>query len=255
MAHPAIRLLHITDTHLFAETDGRLRGVDTYRSLSAVLAHAARNPQPADAILVTGDLSQDETRGAYGNFRRLLASANAPVWCLPGNHDAPHFMGEVLASPPFHVGGTMAAGSWCMVLLNSNLAGQHGGRLAPDQLEWLDEMLRQHQDRHVLLAIHHHAIRLQSRWLDELALHNADDLLAIVDRAPQVRCVVAGHVHQASDLARNGVRYLTTPSTCFQFLPGAASFAVDTRPPGFRWLNLGPDGSVDTEVVWIDPPQ
>ena len=43
--------------------------------------------------------------------------------------------------------------------------------------------------------------------------------------------------------SRNGVRYLTTPSTCFQFLPAVDNFAVDTRPPGFRWLDLVPDGS------------
>jgi Icc protein len=59
-------------------------------------------------------------------------------------------------------------------------------------------------------------------------------------------------VHQASDLSRNGVRFLTTPSTCFQFLPAADNFAVDTRPPGYRWLDLMADGTVATEVVWVD---
>ena len=114
-------------------------------------------------------------------------------------------------------------------------------------------MLREHRERHVLLAVHHHALPLKSRWLDALALYNAAELLAIVDRSPQVRCVVAGHVHQASDITRNGVRYLTTPSTCFQFLPAVDNFAVDTRPPGFRWLDLMADGDISTEVVWVDP--
>ena len=253
MAKPALRLLHITDTHLFAQADGRLRGVDTYRTLSRVLDRAAADARPPDALLVTGDLSQDESLGAYQQFRILLSRLNVPVWCLPGNHDAPVFMGEVLSAPPFHVGGAMVSANWCLMLLNSHIAGDHGGRLAQNQLEWLDAMLREHRDRHVLLAVHHHALPLKSRWLDALALYNADELIAIIDRSPQVRCVVAGHVHQASDITRNGVRYVTTPSTCFQFLPAADSFAVDTRPPGFRWLDLMPDGTVHTEVVWVDP--
>jgi Icc protein len=220
-----------------------------------VLERAAADPRPAGAILATGDLSQDETRGAYDRFRTLLAQANVPVWCLPGNHDAPLLMAEVLTAPPFHVGGALLAGNWCVVLLNSHLAGDHGGRLAASELEWLDAMLKEHSERHVLLAVHHHVLKLGSRWLDELDLHNSADLIAVVDRAPQIRAVVAGHVHQASDITRNGVRYLTTPSTCFQFLPAVDSFAVDTRPPGFRWLDLMADGRIDTEVVWIEPPQ
>jgi Icc protein len=251
---PDLRLLHITDTHLFADDDARLRGVDTARTLAAVLAQAARDPRRADAVLVTGDLSQDETAGAYRRFRELLARARAPVWCLPGNHDAPHFMEEALGAPPFHVGGVLHTAGWCVLLLTSYLAGDHGGRLAPSELTWLELMLKEHARKHVLLAVHHHPLPLGSRWLDELNLYNAADLFAIVDRSPQVRAVVAGHVHQESDLTRNGVRYLTTPSTCFQFLPRVDSFAVDTRPPGFRWLDLLPDGRIETEVVWLDAP-
>jgi 3',5'-cyclic-AMP phosphodiesterase len=253
VAKPTLRVLHITDTHLFAQADGRLRGVDTYRTLSRVLDRAAGDARPPEAILVTGDLSQDESPGAYQQFRKALARLNVPVWCLPGNHDAPLVMGEALSAPPFSVGGAVVRANWCLILLNSYIRGDHGGRLAPDQLEWLDAMLRVHHGRHVLLAVHHHALPLKSRWLDALALYNAGELLAIIDRSPQVRCVVAGHVHQASDIDRNGVRFVTTPSTCFQFLPAVDSFGVDTRPPGFRWLDLMPDGTVKTEVVWVDP--
>lgn len=253
MANPALRLLHITDTHLFEEPDGRLRGVDTYRTLARVLARARADARPAGAVLATGDLSQDETRGAYGHFRNLLAPLGIPVWCLPGNHDAPLLMGETLAATPFHVGGAMVAANWCVLLLNSYIPGDHGGRLSPNQLAWLEAMLHEHRDHHVLVAVHHHVLEVKSRWLDELALYDAEDLLAVIDRSPQVRCVVAGHVHQASDTTRNGVRYLTSPSTCFQFLPAVDSFAVDVRPPGFRWIDLMPDGSIATEVVWVEP--
>lgn len=253
MTHPSLRVLHLTDTHLFAETDGRLRGVDTYRTLSKVLDHALAGPRRPDAILVTGDISQDESAGAYQNFHALLGSTGLPVWCLPGNHDAPLFMGEALAKAPFQLGGAVVRGDWCLLLLNSHIPGDHGGRLAPPQLRWLHAMLNEHHDRHVMLAVHHHVLPLNSRWLDELALYNAAELLAVVDQAPQVRGVIAGHVHQASDLARGGVRYLTTPSTCFQFLPAVDSFAIDTRPPGFRWLDLRPDGGITTDVVWVDP--
>lgn len=245
-----LRLLHITDTHLHADPQGCLRGVNTYRTLSRVLDCAATDTRPPDAVLATGDLAQDETRAAYQHFVDLVSRLNAPVWCIPGNHDAPGFMSEMLATPPMHFGGTLNRPPWCIILLSSFVAGDHGGRIEPAELEWLDATLAAHRDAHVLLAMHHHPIPLGSRWLDELGLYNRGELLQIVDRAPQVRVVLAGHVHQASDLCRNNVRYLTTPSTCFQFLPGSDAFAVDRRPPGFRWLDLCADGSLHTEVVW-----
>jgi Icc protein len=37
-----------------------------------------------------------------------------------------------------------------------------------------------------------------------------------------------------------------------QFLPQATDFATDARPPAYRRLLLQPDGTLDTEVVWLD---
>jgi Icc protein len=249
---PALRLLHITDTHLHADCEGRLRGVNTFRTLRAVIERAETDPRRPDAVLATGDLAQDETRAAYGHFVTLMARLGVPVWCLPGNHDAPEFMSSVLGKPPLQFGGVLAAPPWHVILLSSFVPGDHGGRIAAAELAWLDETLAAHRDAYVLLALHHHALPVGSHWLDELGLYNRAELLQIVARSPQVRVVLAGHVHQASDVQRDGVRYLTTPSTCFQFLPRSDLFAIDRRPPGFRWIDLHADGSVQTEVVWLD---
>jgi Icc protein len=59
-------------------------------------------------------------------------------------------------------------------------------------------------------------------------------------------------VHQVHDTERNGVKLFSTPSTCAQFLPLSNSFAIDRRPPGYRWLDLNPDGTITTEVVWVE---
>jgi Icc protein len=47
------------------------------------------------------------------------------------------------------------------------------------------------------------------------------------------------------------VQFLSTPSTCAQFLPHSEFFALDERPPGLRWLDLHPDGRVATPVEWV----
>ena len=99
--------------------------------------------------------------------------------------------------------------------------------------------------------MHHQPLPMGSAWLDGVGLRDADEFLACLDRHRHVRGVVWGHVHQASDRTRNGVRFLSTPSTCAQFLPDSDAFALDILPPGSRWLVLEADGGVDTEIDWL----
>jgi Icc protein len=99
--------------------------------------------------------------------------------------------------------------------------------------------------------MHHQPLPMGSAWLDGVGLRDAAEFLKVVDGHDNVRVVLWGHVHQASDRQRGAVRFLSTPSTCSQFLPGSDFFALDDRPPGLRWLELHADGSVNTEVAWV----
>lgn len=248
-------LLQITDTHLHAAVDSRMRGVTTQKTLESVLAHVTRDRRwPPDAILATGDLVQDESRAGYERFRTMLEASGKPVLCIPGNHDDPMLMDEMLSAAPFQFCGERELGTWSILLLNTFLRGADAGELGPQRLAELAERLVAHRDRHVLICMHHHTLPMGSAWLDGVALRDAPAFLDVVDANSNVRAVLWGHVHQASDRLRHGVRYLSTPSTCAQFLPASESFALDRRPPGARWLVLHADGSIDTELSWVDTP-
>jgi Icc protein len=93
---------------------------------------------------------------------------------------------------------------------------------------------------------------MRSHWLDQVGLEDAEQFQDCLRAHAQVRGVIWGHVHQELDTTRNGIRYMATPATCAQFLPGSDDFALDTRPPGYRTLELGSDGSIHSEVVWLD---
>jgi len=80
---------------------------------------------------------------------------------------------------------------------------------------------------------------------------NGAELLTRLADHRQVRAVVWGHIHQPYDQRRGHLRLMGTPSTCVQFLPGSTQFALDASPPGYRWLWLEPDGSLDTAVAYL----
>lgn len=246
-----IRLLQISDMHLFAQPQGALRGVATLDSLRAVLAHALAGGEHYDALLVTGDIVHDEP-GGYRHFRTVMVETGLPVYCLVGNHDVPAALPAAVAGTAIRIGGYVDLGRWRLVLLDSSVPGQAHGRLSSTELERLQMAIRSAEDRHILIAVHHHPVSHDSRWLDSVDLHNADDLFALTDRCSNVRAIVWGHVHQEFDALRKGVRLLAVPSTSAQFLPHSDQFAIDPAQPGYRRLTLRADGSIDTEVVRLD---
>jgi Icc protein len=202
-------------------------------------------------MLLTGDLVSDEPAG-YRHIRRLLGGLGLPILCIPGNHDEPRAMEQELAGEPFILGGTLDREAWRIVLLSTHVAGATHGYLSEPSLVKLEEALVTAAGRHCLVCLHHHPVEIGSRWLDTIGLKNAAQLLEIIDRHDHVRAILWGHVHQSFEAQRKGVRLLATPSTCAQFLPGSDDFAVDRRPPGYRTLTLRADGSLLTEVVWLE---
>lgn len=247
----SVRLTQFTDPHLYGGEHEALRGVPTLPSLKAALAQAQLRDWPPDALLVTGDLVQDDPAG-YQHFRHVFGGLGRPVLCLPGNHDEPRAMRAALTGAPFVLGGHVDMGRWRIVLLDSCIPGSASGALSAAALEQLEAALATAEGRHCMVCLHHHPVPMSSRWLDRVGLSNATEFLHALDGHRNVRAVVWGHVHQAYDGLRKGVRMLATPSTCAQFLPHADDFAIDHRPPAFRTLELRADGSLLTEVVWVE---
>jgi len=247
-----VRVLHLTDTHLFASAGGTLKGVDTLATLETVVSEIQAQAWPADIIAATGDISHDEPVGAYERFREVLLRLNLPVYCVPGNHDIRGVMRGALSEPPFRYCASLEAGNWFIAGIDSCLDGEASGHVSGAELRRLAKALSDTDKPHALVCLHHPPLPMQSRWLDSVGLENADAFLDVVLAAGNVKCVVFGHVHQAFDETRENVRIIGTPSTCKQFLPRSDEFATDERPPAYRRISLYADGSVDTELIWIN---
>ena len=247
-----MKVLQITDPHLYGRADGRLRGVETDSTVRAVLEDAlARHPDPA-AILVTGDLVQDDVSG-YLRFRSIFGSLRQPVLCIPGNHDEPEAMRRELAGAPFRIGGAHRFGAWNFVMLDSYDAGKVGGLLQDAELARLDAELSAGAELHSLVCLHHHPVATGSHWLDGIGLANATDFWRVLDAHPGVRGVAWGHVHQEFRGRRGAVELFATPSTGAQFRPASEKFTLDQRPPAYRSFELHADGRIDSQVHWVAP--
>ena len=246
-----IKVLQITDTHLLADPGGRHKDVDTAATLERVLAVIERDHQNADCLLVTGDLSQDETQGSYHRLDALLSALGMPCYWLAGNHDRPELMAAV---NPAALQTQLMLGNWQILLLNSRVDGEPHGYLDDAQLQMLTTGLQQNPDKHTLLALHHHLVPVDSPWMDCSILRNADQLARVLAPHSNVRGIIHGHVHQAREYTFADLPVLATPSTSVQFAPGSEEFQVDSQMPGFRILKLHDDGRLESEVIRVGEP-
>lgn len=249
---PSLLVAQITDMHLFAEVEQELLGLPTDRSLQVVLERLAELQPRPDILLLTGDLSQDRSCKSYQRLQDLLLPFNIPTYWLPGNHDSLPVMQQVLQQPPISPDKSFQAGGWHFVLLSSLVSGCVYGQISTASLEWLESQLQMVNDKPTLISLHHPPCLVNSVWLDQSSLQNPESLLAIVDRHPQVKLVVFGHIHQEFSYQRYGVSYLGSPSTCIQFQPHSMNFALDKAPPGFRLFALSPDGTYETRIERIE---
>jgi len=242
-----MRLVQITDCHLHADPAARGRIGVPLRQLEAVIE--AVNRERPDRVVVSGDISQDETAASYELAERTLSRLDAP-WCwLPGNHDRTDLMAERRALPD-----ELDLGVWRALLLDTQVCGREGGELGLERLAALDARLAG-DDRPTLVFMHHPPLPVGTAWLDEIGLADAEAFWRLLAPHRQVRAVCFGHIHQAYEgiraLAGRRVAVYGCPASSDQFLPGATTFALDEAArPGYRLYDLRP-GALETRVARV----
>ena len=107
-------LLHITDSHLLPEGE-LLLNTDTSATLRQVMQQALSEMSPS-AIIATGDLVHAGGVQVYRQFLSIIAdTCDAPLLCLPGNHDfAPKMIDACLPMQSLNLG------AWNVVGLDSH---------------------------------------------------------------------------------------------------------------------------------------
>ncbi|MCE8020537.1 phosphodiesterase [Halomonas sp. MCCC 1A11036] len=230
-----MRLVQLTDCHLHADPKARSRAGFPLCQLESVV-EAVRATRP-DVVLVTGDISQDETAASYQHAHRVLSTLECPWFWLGGNHDQPGLMEEIRG---FH--DVIDLANWRLLTVNTWVRGQAHGELGEARLGQLAERLAE-DERPTLLAMHHPPLAVGSAWIDEIGLKDRDALWEMLSSFPQVRAILCGHIHQAfagrQVLEHGEVLVYGCPSTTDQFLPGSEGFAIDEASrPGYRIFDL-----------------
>lgn len=219
-----MKLLHVTDTHLQAQRDGLCYGTRPYERLEAALDSLCRLHADAEACLLTGDLADAGSEGAYRDLAALLARLPMPCWLLPGNHDERqalrrHFPDRVLADEAGFLQRVVPLSQGRLLLLDTVDAGRPQGRYCARRLDWLRARLDEARcdGVPVWLAMHHPPMPVGIPSMDFYGLSEPEPLAALL-RAYRdgIRHLLFGHVHRAIAGTWQGIGFSSGRSTNHQ---------------------------------------
>lgn len=240
------QFVQISDPHLGSQFDGKWNNEflctmmpDVIRCLKRDLAEI----EP-DFILATGDISSKQTRDAMFAARDLMDSLGFPYYPMGGNHDFVLPQSRAWFREAFHAqlpinntvysfthnnlhfclldpwwqwaDGSLSETSEDSVTKNmdKNLMGAMWA-VPPHQLEWLAEDLDRHRDTPTIVGTHYPAIPIPERLCrpgmqNGGCLENGQELVELIKRYPQVKAIIAGHVHIHFIEEVDGLVHLTT---------------------------------------------
>lgn len=249
----------ISDLHITRRQGPLSDIVDTDQTLGLIvdLLNSMR-PRP-EVVLLTGDLTDNGDRQEYERLAEILEPLEIRALLLAGNHDHTPTLLEVLGGsvpdglPDTHFSYVVDDLPVRLVGLDTSVPGAEHGEFDDARSDWLDLNLRRAPRTPTLIFMHHPPFRTGIRWMDLTRLRGADRFEAVIAANPQVRLVVAGHLHRPVQTTIGSAMVSICPSTAFQIgLHLESSVAeVTDQPPSYQLHLWSGDRFVThTAPVW-----
>jgi 3',5'-cyclic-AMP phosphodiesterase len=187
-------LAQISDPHVRSD-DGGANADNLRRALRQAGAYRA------DAILLSGDLVNDEGADEYAALAETLAAAPAPIYLMPGNHDDRALL---RAAFPAHrylptdgpLSYAIDAFPVRLVVVDQIVPGATHGDFTGEQAAWLDTALGAVGYKPTIVALHHPPFLTHDLLFDRIGLMQPDAFAAVIARHRHVERIVCGHRHR-----------------------------------------------------------
>ena len=234
-------ILHISDTHIVPEgqlVSRRLETADALKRLVDRIVGIRRQIGPIDAVLVSGDLSDDGSAESYSHFKALMAPLDCPLLVIPGNHDIRASMREAFAGslpPDGPLNWRRHIADITIIGLDTLVEGHGHGALAKETLTFLHDALTCTKGLPVLLALHHPPFASGIAFMDDIGLTNIAAFHDVIAGHEGQLRIICGHIHSMMVTDVAGRIAISSPSPC-------STFAFDRRadaPAGFMELEDG----------------
>lgn len=231
-----MNIIQITDTHLFKDDNKKMYGVNTnfnfYQVIDKIKKYQSVIP---DCLILTGDISQDESRESYQKIVKKLEEIGIKTYWIPGNHDNIELMESVFSqSKLFYKVRKISFNYWDFVFLNTKIEHADSGFLHQSELTALETELNHIENtKNVAIIMHHHPIEVKTPLIDRFILKNSADFFEIIKFRQNVKLIICGHVHGDYSLKYKDIHIESSPATCLQWKIGTSVSEIQ-KSIGFK---------------------
>lgn len=238
-------VVQLSDLHVRPHGKACYRVVETNVLVERAFRAVSRLRVAADAIILTGDLTDCGLAKEYAELKALIDRwLPGKTHVVPGNHDRRDNLVAALGAPLAQTGFIDYAIDLSpirIMMLDSLVPGAAHGELRRAQLDWLEATLAAAPDAPTMIALHHPPFATGIGHMDAIALRAPEAFAGVVARHRQVERVICGHVHRQVTARVAQATATIAPSievaVAFDLEPGGPSVFVK-EPPQFvvrRW--------------------
>ena len=181
-----MEIIQLSDIHV---------GAQFREQIFEKVIHEVNSLNP-DAVVITGDLTNEGLKEQYEKCKTLISKINAEkIIAISGNHDYRntgylHFKKYF----PFKTINELDD-NVVLVTLGTARPDRDEGEVGYRQTLWLERTMKKYQNKTTILAMHHHLIGIPDTGSDRLTIIDAGDVLrATLDS--NVNLVLCGHKHR-----------------------------------------------------------
>ncbi len=221
------KIIQISDTHLLREGAFASKNLQPAKSLKNLVNYISQIQLEAgliDAIIVSGDISDDGSIESYQLFNSIFDPLKIPLFLIPGNHDIRTSFRSVF-SP---AGYLPASGklNWYqkvdklhLIGLDTLIEGEKKGELDEETLTFLQSTLDELGNGPVILMLHHPPFETGVNFMDSIGLCTGrDQFNEVIGAYSGELIVVCGHIHMNMVTQLKGHSVISAPSTYSSFV-------------------------------------
>ena len=206
-------IAHISDLHI-SKTD--------FNEEIFIQAVSEINALQPDMIILTGDITDNGYYTQYEVSTKVLATFDAPLFAIPGNHDARNLGYQTFEEIIGERSWKLTLGDDIVVIgLDSSSADVSSGSIGREQHMWLEHQLDRCviDEKFSIVCLHHHVISIPQTGRERNVLTDAGDVLKTLT-THEVDLVFCGHKHVPNIWKINDTIIVNAGSLCSNKLRG-----------------------------------
>jgi len=265
MMSTSFTIAQLSDTHIRIPGTPLFNGVDSTIQLQKAIDWILSDQLTIDAVVISGDLTQDGLVEEYQHLRQLLSplAKQMPIYLVLGNHDHFENFMQVFSDYPGIAQAKahdalqyrVKMGDYQFLILDSLEQGNDQGHLSPQRLDWLNQQLQDSTDK-TIIVIHHPMIDIGNPLMDDMHLFESEAFGQIVEKHQHIELILCGHIHRTIFGKFKQVPVIIGPSTAHQYpvnITHASAKLLSKEAPGFLIHACVEGKSILTHQIPISP--